>query len=277
MDELFNNFINKEVANNLINKLSAAFVWAVNRETPKKNALSGLIKDIQNSDLEPLTKAAFISNAKEILKQYCNQNDIVGMAIPLLAPKAKPEKVDEDWLAQFMDKAKLVSSENFQLIWGKVLAYECNNPNSIPRVLLSILERMDKKDAETFMAVANISVQVDKEFAPFILLDRLDDYSQWGISLDTLVDLKSLGLIEMTTGISNGYSLVSDTPDAKVVYFDSDFQFMHKASVRVGNVIFTKPGMALRNLVGTEKVDGFWEKYCLPLFTRDDESHEKNS
>ncbi|MCD8188725.1 MAG: DUF2806 domain-containing protein [Clostridiales bacterium] len=264
-----------DVANNLIDKLASAAGWLVNRKTPKKIALDTYIKDIQESDLQPLEKAALISNSKKTIKTYCNQSNIVNIAIQNLEIAANPEKLDDDWIALFMDKAGLVSSEEFQLIWGKVLAYECNNPDSIPKVLLNILSVMDKKDAEAFTALSNLSVQVDDEFAPVINHYKLDEYKKWGITLDYLVDLKSLGLIEMDSGITNGYSLVSNEFPAKVTYFDLEYQMQYTDTVSVGVVLFTKSGMALRRMIQAKKIDGFWEKYCLPQFKIHDRPKEE--
>lgn len=86
-----------------------------------------------------MVKAALISNARKIVKEYCNQKNIVSIAIQSVKSNAKPENIDDDWLAQFMDKARLVSAEEFQLIWGKILANECNHPGCVPRALLEIL------------------------------------------------------------------------------------------------------------------------------------------
>ena len=107
-----------DVANNLINKLSDCVGWCANRETPKKIAISTYIADIQKSNRDPLVKAALISNAKKILKEYCNQYDIINIAINSLKEDSTPESIDEDWISIFMDRARLVSSEEFKLIWG---------------------------------------------------------------------------------------------------------------------------------------------------------------
>lgn len=163
-----------DVVINLTNRLSEGVGWIANRETPQKAAIHTYIEEIQKSDHPPLIKAALISNAKKTIKEYCNQNNIVQIAVQSLEEKAKPEMIEEDWLAQFMDKARLVSSEGFQLIWGKILAGECNEP----------------------------------------------------------------GMYELPT----------------------------KTDLRVGNVIYTNPGFALYKAIEADKIEGFWETYCLPFW-----------
>ena len=58
-----------DVIVNLTNKLADGIGWIANRETPKKLAINTYIKDIQEKDYDPLTKAALISNAKTIIKE----------------------------------------------------------------------------------------------------------------------------------------------------------------------------------------------------------------
>ncbi|MCD8006088.1 MAG: DUF2806 domain-containing protein [Oscillospiraceae bacterium] len=265
-----------DVINNLIDKIALGVGWIANYKTPKRLALDTFVQDIQNSDLDPIEKAVCISNAKKIIKEHTNQSNIVDIAIQSLETTAKPSDIDDDWIAQFMDKARLVSTEEFQYIWGKVLAYECNHPNSMPKSVLSILERMDKEDAEVFTALASISICVSNKFAPVVVQFRLKEYKQWGITLESLFSLKSLGLIEVETGITNGYSLVSTSPLATVTYFDMEYKFHHTASVPVGNVVYTKAGMALCNLIEANKVEGFWEEFCLPIFKSYDVHEEKH-
>lgn len=91
-------------------------------EIPKDNGnMKTDIEDIKNSDYDSLLKAALISQAKKTIKEYCNQKDVVGFAINELREGANPQKVDDDWIALFMNQARLISDEVFQSIWGKIL------------------------------------------------------------------------------------------------------------------------------------------------------------
>ena len=256
-----------DAAIHLTNKLSNAIGWVANMETPRKVAINTYIKEIQEKDYDPLTKAALISNAKKIIKGYCNQRDIVNLAIQNLENTSQPERIEDDWLAKFMDKAKRISSEEFHLIWGKVLARECNVPGSVPISLLYTLDRMDREDAEAFTALCRISVRFGEDCSPVIIASKLDDYKALiGVSFDNLVNLKALGLIEM--GLEFGptpYALTTEKHEQKVFYFDNEYE-VHKEEIDIGNVVFTKIGKALCETIEVEKVEGFWEKYCLPFW-----------
>lgn len=204
---LFNFDGMSEVANNLIDKLASATGWYVSRNTPSKIGLNTYIEEIKKKNYDPLTKAALITNAKKTIKEYCNQKDIVSIAINLLNKDCVPEMLDNDWLSIFMDKARLVTSEDFKLIWGKLLASECDNNGCVPKGLLHILSQMDREDAESFTALCSIAIKVEDEYEPVVNINRFDDYANWGLDFDKLVNLKALGLIEMDFSKLLAYSI----------------------------------------------------------------------
>lgn len=180
------------------------------------------------------------------------------------------------WLEKFMDKARLVSSEEFQMIWGKILAGECNAPGSIPISLLYTLEKMDKEDAETFTSLCRITVHLGDECAPVVIGSKFDEYtSLLGITLDKLISLNSLGLIEMNLGIfSGGYSLTTSEIPAKVTYFDKQYELLKEKEIRVGNMLYTKSGQALCESIDVNELEGYWETYCIPFWKENEDNKE---
>lgn len=253
---------------NLTNKLADGIGWICCRETPQKTAINTYIKEIQQKDYDPLTKAALISKAKQTIKEYSNQNNIVAIAMQALQSDAKPEEIENDWLVRFMDKAKHVSSQEFQGIWGKILARECNKPGSIPPALLYTLEKMDKEDAEAFTALCRISVKMDEEASPVVINERFSEYKNLiGVNFDKLLSLNALGLIEMNLGMLDScYVLESDQLPAVITYYGKKYESPKKLRINVGNVLFTKTGQALYHSIEVGEVDGFWEKFCVPFW-----------
>lgn len=267
-----------DVMNNLIDKLSNGIGWIATHETPMRTAVDTYIQDIQNSNLDPVTKAALISNARKTIKEYRNQCKITTIAGQNMLPTAKPEQVDDDWLAQFMDKARLVSNEQFQILWGNILAEECNNPNSIPKALLHIMEQMDSNMAESFMNVAAVSVWCEdrgkKEWTPIITGGTVDDYYQnVGICYDDLLELQSVGLIQTHFGLDevSFYHECDETPIV-VHYHDEEYTILNNRDYfSVGNVVYTNAGMALCQAVSPQKIDRFLSDQCIPLWDKDQE------
>ena len=262
-----------EVARLLIEKISKAVGWVANKETNRKIAESTYIEEIKNSDFDPITKACLITTAKKTINEYSRQHAIVRNAIDNMREDAKPNELDDDWILQFMDKARLVSDAEFQMIWGKLLAEECNAPGSIPRGLLHTLERMDRTDAEHFSKLCSFSVHHNSgtpEYSPIIVSNRFDDYytKKKGLNYSTIVDLSSLGLIEASFGpFAAGYQMDFSTRPVTVCYHDKHTLFSESIRrIPIGNVMFTKTGQALCKAIDAEKQDDFWEEICLPLW-----------
>lgn len=258
------------VANNVLDKLSDAVGWVVNHDTPHRIATNTYIREIQNGDYDPLTKAALISAAQKSIKEYCNQANIIGIALQSVKPTAKPNEVDNDWLSQFMDKTRLVSDKEFQILWGNILAEECNIPGSIPKSLLHIMEQMDKEQAMQFMDVAATSVYTAydgiHDFTPVIWREALDEYkSKYRITVDSLINLQSIGLIETQMGSFNaGFSITSEIKPVIIHYFDQEWCMPNDISeFDVGCVVYTKAGEALCRAVKPQKSEDFFNEYCV--------------
>lgn len=260
-----------DVVNNLIDKLSNAVGWVATHETPTKIAIDTYIKDVQNSNCDPLTKAALIANAKKSVKEYCNQYNIVSKAIEMIGPTAQPYNIDSDWLAQFMDKARLVSDSDFQVIWGNILAGECNAPGSVPKGLLHVVEQMDKDLANSFMKISALAVNfVDNDkkiFLPIMIKNKEDDFTYLysNLFLEDLIDLEAIGLI---TYSDEGFSYKIEKKECIVIkYFDQEYKLPYNCEkFDLGMVLFTKIGQALYNVVYPEKVDGFFDEVCSRLW-----------
>ena len=267
-----------DVMNNLIDKLSEGIGWVATHNTPMRTAVDTYIQDIQNSNFDPVTKAALISNARKTIKEYRNQCKITTIAGQNMLPTAKPEQVDDDWLAQFMDKARLVSNEQFQILWGNILAEECNNPNSIPKALLHIMEQMDSDMAESFMNVAAVSVWCEdggkKAWTPIITGGTVDDYyKNVGICYGDLLELQSVGLIETHLGLAeSSFSQKPGRTPIVVHYHDEEYIISNNnGEFSVGNVIYTNAGMALCQAVSPKKIEGFFSDKCVPFWEQNQE------
>jgi len=256
-----------DVANNLIDKISDAVGWVVTHDTPWKIAIDTYIKDIQNSNLDPITKATLISQSNKTIREYSNQHNIISKALNMLGPSSRPDALDMDWISQFMDKTRLVSDSDFQIIWAKILAEECNSPGTVPKALLHILEQMDKRSADSFMKIASVSISfIDEgkvEYTPIVPRNRFNSYFKTiGINLDDLIDLQSLGLINMADG-STAYSLRCAT-SVVAQYHDQKYELPNEFPV--GEVLYTRIGEVLCGAVFAEKIEGFFDDVCIPYW-----------
>lgn len=254
-----------EVANNLIDKLSEAIGWVATQKTDKQKAKEVLINDLQSdSNLSHIEKYAMISNINRITKEYCNQYDIVAKSVSYLKSDNEINKLSDDFLLLIMNKFSNVSDDDFQDIWARVLAQECNLNRSIPKSLFFIIEKMDKEDAISFMNLCKFVVKIGDK--PSLVVDKrkLDYYFNNGLSYNSFVKLDKLGLIEKNfSQFSNEYC---DELGVNTISYGMNEHEMPEECKEFycGAAIFTREGEALYKSVDSGVIDGFWEEIVIP-------------
>jgi uncharacterized repeat protein (TIGR03899 family) len=78
-----------------------------------------------------------------------------------------PEKPGSDWTTRFFRIAEDITSDQMQMLWGKVLAGEVRRPGSYSLRTLDLLKNITQQEAELFVRVGQISfVGGGKTFVP---------------------------------------------------------------------------------------------------------------
>lgn len=245
------------VIEKLIDKVSNAVGWVA---TPKANktykleAEKYLIEQIKKDENMPLiAKAASISNAKKIIKQYTNQNDIFNDAMNYLSHKEdfdRVDDIDDDWLEFFFDKAKDIAREDMKIIWAKLLAKGIKEPGSVSRQLLHILMVIDKEEANSFTKLSSYCINADGKDHIIIYFDiLLNNYAENGLIEEEILRLEDIGLVQQS---SNGYTYSLET-DKKIMYFDTEIKINNKKILNVGNVILSRAGEELMSILTERK------------------------
>lgn len=261
-----------EIGAALVNRVADIGLAFINRDTPSKMADKAFADEIIKSDLSAFEKHALISNMKRLTKEFSNQQDVLKIALDHLNESARPSDVDETFLAQIMDKARFAYSEDFKIIWGKILAEECNEPNSIPKTLLFILEQMDKDDAQSFINLCSCVVKLtnidDECYTPIIHDFVGTTYWETLISYDSLLQLETLGLINTELGsFKHGKDIEMKNGCVKASYFDQTYSFpVNMNVIPVDRVVFTKSGEALCRLIEAPKLDSYFETQCVTFW-----------
>jgi hypothetical protein len=206
-----------------------------------------------------------------------NRERILLGAIPELKEDAKPEEIDNDWLSNFFDKCKLVSNEEMQSLWSKILAGESNKAGSFSKRTVEMVSSFDKSDAEMFTKLCSFGVNFPF-FLPLIYLKsqlmgstppKSDIYKKNGINISALFHLESIGLVTLNHLL--GFPFGTKTNKLKATYYKTQINLELNPSwpneLKVGNVRLTRSGHELAKICNSNEVNGFldflfieWEK-----------------
>lgn len=265
-----------EVANNLIDKLSASvgFVFLPRGKCLHKlEAEKIFIEQVSKTDnLDIIMKASIISNTRKVIKEYQNQNDIVQIAIENLRKDSAPENIDDGWLMEFMDKCKNVCDDEIKVIWGKILAEECNKKESVPKKVFNILPYISYEEAKIFEKVCKFTIlkKSTQELIPFIEYCNGCFENFWSKYDFTLLELRRLEEIGLIIYREEGIYLDKDGDEIFVICGEEfEVGSSWKNKIYVGNIIYTKVGSVIAKLIAHEdKIDGFSKAVLLALGSR---------
>src|SRR5882724_11237743 len=213
-------------------------------------------------EISDLQRRAFHRFLEEEAKKQKNIEEITQKALPLLEEKSKPEEIENDWITNFFDRCRLVSDDEMQSLWSRVLAGEANSPGSYSNRTLSFLSGLDRREANMFAKLCGFAWDIDG-LVPFIYLGHPDFalpdiYEKNGIDERVLKDLQSIGLIQLTDG---RFEMVF--PQSRASYFGREviLRFKHgdKIVLPVGRVQLTNVGQELAPICGADFVEGFFE------------------
>ena len=212
--------------------------------------------DIEATDLQ---RRAFDRWAAEEAKKQENIENVMDQAIPRIEDTAQPEKVDDDWFANYFDKVKTVSNKDVQKHWADLLAKEVNQPGSFSKRTVNTLHTLDQKDAILFESLCRY-VWVVREFIPLIFDETDEIYSQNGINFTSLQHLETIGLIHFLTNgfVSNGIiGRMTVSYCGKPLHLN--FGDSGTTTLEFGKVRFTQIGKELFMLTSASGIDDFYD------------------
>ena len=234
----------------------------------KAEAKSRLIEaegDIAVSELQQRAARRLISQETRYQE---NSEKIIGDALPHLDDKAKPEAVSSDWYANFFDKARLVSNEQMQILWSKILAGEANSPGCFSRRTVNFLHDMDKGEAELFTKLCGFTFMI-RGWQPLVFDEQHSIYNEQGISFESLTLLDSIGLIRFNSLSRLTMQVVQ--PRGRVTYFHKlwilKFTNGDNRTLNIGKAMLTNIGQELAPIAGGQSVSGF-EEYVMEQWSK---------
>src|SRR5882762_299969 len=99
------------------------------------------IAEIKVTEIQKRAMARLIAQET---RQQNNMESITAQALPQLESRAKPQNLGDDWIAHFFDKCRLISDEEMQKLWAKVLAGEANHAGKYSKRTINHLASLDK-------------------------------------------------------------------------------------------------------------------------------------
>jgi hypothetical protein len=238
------------------------------RRVAKAEAEAEIIRTEAQIECEELQRRALARFIAEEAKKQDNIESITRKAIPLLSDSSNPEKMEDDWITNFFDKCRIISDDEMQVLWSKVLAGEANSPGSFSKRTVNSLASLDKEDAQSFTSLCGFAWEIGHLF-PLIFDYQASIYIDHGVNFGTLSHLDDVGLISFQSAGLRRTKL----PRAVVItYYGTPLNIEFKKSadneLNIGMAIFTKTGHQLAGICGAKQIDGFFH-YVVEKWTKE--------
>ena len=249
-------------ADTLIQKVSSAIggvfePWQIKR-IAKAEAEANLIKAKSEIEITELHRRAMHRFVEEEANRQENMEEITKKSIPHLKEESKPEQMEDDWITNFFDKSRIISDDEMQTLWAKVLAGEANLPGTYSKRTVNLLSDLDKKDALLFQSLCRFGWFIGN-FTPLVFDPQAEIYNRAGINFESLSHLDSLGLIQF--GVIAGFSRQRLPKQFVVTYCGQPVALtMQKDTdnvLEIGNVLLTQAGRELANVINAPCMEGF--------------------
>ncbi len=261
-----------EPANTLIKKIAEATggifrPWQT-RRVAHAEADAEQIQALSRIETFELEKRALHRFLDEQTSHQKNIESITMQALPYVHNDASPEKIDNDWLTNFFDKCRLVTDDEMQSIWSRILAGEANEPGKFSKRTVNFMESLDKEDAQHFTNICAFNWLLD-DAQPLIYDVKDKIYVDNKISFAILIHLDDIGLINFDPLARYVRERIPKTLSTK--YIDTSFTFIFPKEednvLKVGTVLLTSVGHQLASICVPEPLDGFKE-YIVQRFQK---------
>ena len=230
------------------------------RRVARAEAEAELIHAQNEIQITELHKRAFWRFLEEKASEQLNMESILTKAIPGVdQDNARPEDVEKDWFANFFDKCRIVSDEEMQDRWARILAGEANSPGSFSKRTVNLMADLEKHDADMFVNLCRFVWEINHEIVPIIVNQGHEIYRQHEFQLRRLSEL---GLVT----IGGAFFALELGPLPKNVtasYYGKELHLTlpkdTKNSMNVGQVRFTTAGLELFFVSGSTPYARFYE------------------
>lgn len=237
--------------------------WQIER-VARAEAKADLIKATAQLEISDLQKRAVARLVVEEGKKQDNMERIIAQAAQDVAPDAKPEQLDDEWLTRFFERARAVSDEDMQRLWGRILAGETNQPGSFSKRAVEALAMMSANEAERFHVLLQFAVFFDGMLALLVDDPEHPFFRERGLHYGLLAQMDSIGLIHHNSVSGFVRRAEADNEPAIIEHGDKAIRVWPppgKRGINVGCAIFSSTGYELARLVEGTPVPGLLEHW----------------
>ena len=219
-----------------------------------------MIKAESEIEITDLHRRAARRRFEEDAKQQKNIEEIITGTEPHLNKDANPDAMDDDWIANFFDKCRIVSDNEMQSLWSRVLAGEANTPGTYSKRTVNFVSELDKNEADLFTKLCGFNWMFGN-ITPLVFDVQSEIYSRHGIDFDALNHLESIGLIQFEAAADLKRLQL---PKGIILHYYSiplclDMPKDFDNELIIGKVLLTKIGQELAPICGSKPVGGFYE------------------
>lgn len=213
---------------------------------------------IQVTDLQRRAMHRFL---EEEAKKQSNIESVTQIALRLLEADSRPQDVEDDWITNFFDKSRIISDEDMQKLWSKLLAGEANRPGTISKRTVNLLADLDKRDAELFTRLCDFAWIIGNSIVPLVFDVQLELYNRVELYFNSLSHLETLGLIQFNN--LGGFQLQKLPKTLTVFYYDRPLELTlpndAENVLAVGKVLLSRAGYDLARVCDCKASSGFFD------------------
>ncbi len=196
----------------------------------------------------------------EEAQRQINMESITAKALPQLNDNATPASVADDWIVNFFERSRIVSDNEMQELWSRVLAGEANVPRTYSKRTVNFLSDLDKAEAALFTKLCGFAWEMG-EVVPLVFDVEAKIYNKHGINFATLHHLDSIGLVKFQN--LPGFAR-RDVPEIFAVNYYGRLLNLERSkgddnNLNIGKTLLTRTGRELSSICGSKPVEGFLE------------------
>ncbi|WP_157807288.1 DUF2806 domain-containing protein [Hymenobacter chitinivorans] len=187
------------------------------------------------------------------MQEQQNIETTILKSLPNLQESATPEYIDQDWLAHFFDKTRLVSNEQMQDLWAQVLAGEANAPGCYSRRTIEFLSTMSQQEAMWFrQACSFIWKDLDTQQLYVIADLSQEEPLPTGITVENFKHLADIGLFTIAAFGANVTPYYLNKPSVRIENNDVRLEVKALVALPVGDAQMTNIGRELYTICRPE-------------------------